>query len=640
MAAKLRIISELRESFCTELEIRDFFCNFTASLIMCKPNTKIMKKNFEYLTRLREVMKQHGIDAVVITGTDPHQSELPPHHWRGREWLTGFESGNGTNGTAVVLMDEAYCWTDSRYFIQAEEQLKDTGFKMMKEDGPEAVDLIGWLAGHLKEGQTVGIDGMTFSVSLAQRLQQELSDNGIRLNDGFPQFDYIYPDRPQRPKNELFIHDEGIVGETVDSKIRRVLAEVKAELANAVLLSALDDIAWATNLRTAGDINYSPIFVGFLYLDESRRILFVDAEKVNADVKAHLDKYGIEVKGYEDVLSFVAALPKETRLLLDPEKTARGIYDKVGCTPVFGGSRVAKLKSIKNPTMLKNLATAMEKDGVALTRFFMMVEKEYPSGKLTEVELGKRLRALRLADPACVDESFSAILGWNGHGAIVHYEATEETDVAIEGDGLLLVDSGGQYTYGTTDITRTVALGTPAEEQKHDFTLVLKGHIALGTAVFPEGTTGHQLDAFARQFLWNEGKAYYHGTGHGVGFFINCHEGPQNIRLNINPTPLQPGMITSNEPGLYLEGRYGIRLENLIVTVPAMETEFGRFYKFDTMTLFPFDTALMQTEIMTDAEIEWVNAYHAEVRRRLTPLLSAEEAAWIEKKTAPISRSK
>ncbi len=607
---------------------------------MCKPNTKIMKKNFEYLTRLREVMKQHGIDAVVITGTDPHQSELPPHHWRGREWLTGFESGNGTNGTAVVLMDEAYCWTDSRYFIQAEEQLKDTGFKMMKEDGPEAVDLIGWLAGHLKEGQTVGIDGMTFSVSLAQRLQQELSDNGIRLNDSFPQFDYIYPDRPQRPKNELFIHDEGIVGETVDSKIRRVLAEVKAELANAVLLSALDDIAWATNLRTAGDINYSPIFVGFLYLDESRRILFVDAEKVNADVKAHLDKYGIEVKGYEDVLSFVAALPKETRLLLDPEKTARGIYDKVGCTPVFGGSRVAKLKSIKNPTMLKNLATAMEKDGVALTRFFMMVEKEYPSGKLTEVELGKRLRALRLADPACVDESFSAILGWNGHGAIVHYEATEETDVAIEGDGLLLVDSGGQYTYGTTDITRTVALGTPAEEQKHDFTLVLKGHIALGTAVFPEGTTGHQLDAFARQFLWNEGKAYYHGTGHGVGFFINCHEGPQNIRLNINPTPLQPGMITSNEPGLYLEGRYGIRLENLIVTVPAMETEFGRFYKFDTMTLFPFDTALMQTEIMTDAEIEWVNAYHAEVRRRLTPLLSAEEAAWIEKKTAPISRSK
>ncbi len=597
-----------------------------------------MKKNFEYLTRLRKVMKEKGIDAVVITGTDPHQSELPAHHWRGREWLTGFESGNGTNGTAVVLADQAYCWTDSRYFIQAEEQLKDTGFEMMKEDGPDAVDLIDWLTEHTKAGQTVGIDGMTFSISLAQRLEQQLADNGVKLNDNFPQFDYIYPDRPERPKNKLFIHDEEIVGESVDSKISRILTEVKAELANAVLLSALDDIAWATNLRTAGDINYSPIFVGFLYLDDDRRILFVDAEKLTDEVKAHLQKYHIEVKGYEDVLTFVASLPKETRLLLDPEKTARGIYDRVGCTPVFGGSRLAKLKSVKNPTMLSNLATAMEKDGVALTRFFMMIEKEYPEGKLTEVELGKRLRALRLADPACVDESFAAIVGWNAHGAIVHYEATEETDVAIEGDGLLLVDSGGQYTYGTTDITRTIALGTPTEEQKHDFTLVLKGHIALGTAIFPEGTTGHQLDVLARQYLWHEGKAYYHGTGHGVGFFINCHEGPQNIRLNQNPTALEPGMITSNEPGLYLEGRYGIRLENLIVTTKAMNTEFGQFLRFDTMTLFPFDTRLLQTDIMTDAEIEWLNAYHAEVRRRLTPLLTAEEAEWMRTKTEAVTR--
>lgn len=597
-----------------------------------------MKKNYEYLTRLRKVMKEKGIDAVVISGTDPHQSELPAHHWRGREWLTGFESGNGTNGTAVVMADQAYCWTDSRYFIQAEEQLKDTGFKMMKEDGPDAVDLIDWLTEHTNPGQTVGIDGMTFSIALAQRLEQQLNDNGVKLNDNFPQFDYIYPDRPERPKNKLFIHSEEIVGETVDSKIERIMTEVKAELANAVLLSALDDIAWATNLRTAGDINYSPIFVGFLYLDDNRRILFVDPEKLTDEVKAHLQKYGIATKGYEDVLDFVASLPKETRLLLDPQKTARGIYDRVGCTPVFGGSRLAKLKSVKNCTMLSNLATAMEKDGVALTRFFMMIENEYPTGKLTEVELGKRLRQLRLADPTCVDESFAAIIGWNGHGAIVHYEATEESDVPIVGDGLLLVDSGGQYTYGTTDITRTIALGTPTKEQKHDFTLVLKGHIALGTAIFPEGTTGHQLDVLARQFLWHEGKAYYHGTGHGVGFFINCHEGPQNIRLNENPTPLEPGMITSNEPGLYLEGRYGIRLENLIVTTKAMNTEFGQFLRFDTMTLFPFDTTLLETEIMTDAEIEWLNAYHAEVRRRLTPLLSPAEAEWLRSKTEPIAR--
>lgn len=597
-----------------------------------------MKKNFEYLTALRKVMAEKGIDACVISGTDPHQSELPPHHWRGREWLTGFESGNGTNGTAVVLQDQAYCWTDSRYFIQATEQLRDTGFEMMKEDGPDAVDLVDWLTEHTSKGQTVGIDGMTFSVSYAQRLEQELGDNGVKLDTNFPQFDYIYPDRPARPQNKLFIHDEKIVGETVDSKCSRIMTEVKAELANAILLSALDDIAWATNLRTANDISFSPMFVAFLYLDDKRRVLFIDAEKLTPEVEAHLKKYGFETQPYDDVKKFVAALPKETRLLIDPEKTARGIYDAIGCTPVFGGAGVAKLKSIKNSSMINSLATAMEKDGVALTRFFMMVEREYPEGKLTEVELGKRLRALRLADPSCVDESFAPILGWNAHGAIVHYEATPETDIAVIGDGLLLVDSGGQYTYGTTDITRTVALGTPTAEQRHDFTLVMKGHIALSSAVFPEGTTGHQLDVLARQFLWKEGKAYYHGTGHGVGFFINCHEGPQNIRLNINPTPLEPGMITSNEPGLYLEGRYGIRCENLIVTEEYKTTEFGRFFHFHPMTLFPFDRSLFELEIMSDEEIKWVDDYHRLVRERLTPLLKPEEQAWLAEKTLPLGK--
>lgn len=592
----------------------------------------------QYLQHLRDAMKAHGIDACVITGTDPHQSELPPHHWRGREWLTGFESGNGTNGTAVVLMDQAYCWTDSRYFLQAEEQLKGTGFEMMKEDGPDAVDLIDWLTEHTQAGQTVGIDGMTFSVSLAQRLEQELGDNGVKLDTNFPQFDFIYPDRPERPKNKLFIHDEKIVGETVDSKVSRIMAAVKTELANAIMLSALDDIAWATNLRTAGDINYSPIFVSFLYLDENRRVLFVDADKITPEVKAHLDKYHIETMPYDDVLKFAENLPKETRLLIDPEKTSRGLYDHIGCTTVFGGAGVAKLKSIKNDTMLSNLAIAMEKDGVALTRFFMMVEKEYPEGKLTEVELGKRLRALRLSDSSCVDESFAAIIGWQGHGAIVHYEATPETDVTIAGPGLLLVDSGGQYVYGTTDITRTIALGGATAEERHDFTLVMKGHIALSRARFPQGTRGSQLDVLARQFLWNEGKAYYHGTGHGVGFFINCHEGPQNIRLNENPATLEPGMITSNEPGLYLAGKYGIRCENLIVTTQWKTTEFGDFYRFEEMTLFPFDRSLFDLDMMTEEEIAWVDAYHEKVRARLTPLLTPEEAAWMAEKTQPLRK--
>ena len=597
-----------------------------------------MKRNYEYLTRLRAVMKEHGIDVCIISGTDPHQSELPPMHWRGREWLTGFESGNGTNGTAVILQDDALCWTDSRYFIQATAQLKDTGFRMMEEDGPNAVDLIDWVTEHTNAGQTVGIDGMTFSVIYAQRLEQELGDNGVRLDTSFAQFDYIYENRPPRPANKLFIHDEKIVGATVDQKMEAIMAEVKPELANAILISSLDDIAWATNVRTANDIAFSPMFVAFLYIDDNRRVLFVDADKVTPEVAAHFKKYHIETRPYDSVTEFVEQLPKETRLLLDPEKTARGIYDHVSCTTVFGGSAVAKLKSIKNESMIRSVRMAMEKDGVALVKFFMMVEKEYPSGKLTEYELGKRLRALRLADPTCVDESFAPILGWNEHGAIVHYEATPESDIPVVGDGLLLVDSGGQYVNGTTDITRTIALGTPTAEQKHDFTLVMKGHIALSTAVFPAGTTGHQLDVLARQFLWKEGKAYYHGTGHGVGFFINCHEGPQNFRLNINPTPLEPGMITSNEPGLYLEGRYGIRCENLILTKKAMETEFGTFYDFEELTLFPFDLRLFDTSIMSDAEIEWVNKYHTEVRERLTPMLDAEQAAWLAEKTRPLTR--
>lgn len=592
-----------------------------------------MKKQQEYLARMRQAMREHGVDACVVSGTDPHQSELPAMHWRGREWLTGFESANGTNGTAVVLQDDALCWTDSRYFLQATEQLKDTGFRMMEEDGPNAVDLVDWLVEHTHSGQTVGIDGMTFSISYAQRLEQELGDNGVKLNTEFPVFDYIYPDRPARPMNPLFVHDENIVGVTTDRKMEAIMEEVKPELANAILLSSLDDIAWATNLRAANDIAYSPVFVAFLYIDNERRVLFIDGEKLTDEVKAHLQKYHIEVQPYDSVTGFVAGLPKETRLLLDPEKTARGIYDHVGCSVVFGGSAVAKLKSIKNESMIRSIRTAMLKDGVALTKFFMLVEREYPKGELTEIGLARELRRLRLADPTCVDESFASIIGWNGHGAIVHYEPTEESSSDIKGDGLLLVDSGGQYTFGTTDITRTVALGTPTEEEKHDFTLVMKGHIALSNAIFPAGTTGHQLDVLARQFLWREGKAYYHGTGHGVGFFINCHEGPQNIRLNANPTPLEPGMLQSDEPGLYLADRYGIRCENLILCVPDTVTEFGQFLKFEPLTLFPFDLRLFQTEIMTADEIQWVNDYHARVREALTPLLSPEEAAWLADKT-------
>lgn len=596
------------------------------------------KKNFEYLTHLRQIMKEQNIDATIITSTDPHQSEIPPSHWKGREWLTGFWSENGTNGTAVILQDQAYCWTDSRFFIQAEMQLDGTGFSMMKEDGPDAIDLVQWICDNLPAGATVGIDGMTFSINLAEKIETSLKAKGINLRTDFFQFDYIYPDRPARPMNKLFIHDEKLVGETVEEKVGKVITEVEKEKADAIIMSALDDIAWVTNLRTANDIMYSPIYVSYIYLEKGRRVIFIDNEKLTAKVSVHLGNYKFEIKPYDAVLDFISSLPKETRLLIDANKTCRGLFDKVNCSIVFGGAQVAKLKSIKNESMLKSIDTAMEKDGVALTRFFMEVEREHPNGKLTELSLGKRLREIRLSDETCVDESFAPIIGWKEHGAIVHYEANEETSSEIIGDGLLLVDSGGQYIYGTTDITRTIALGEPTAEEKHDFTLVMKGHIAVATAIYPEGTTGHQLDAMARQYLWKEGKAYYHGTGHGIGFFINCHEGPQNIRLNINPTPLEIGMATSNEPGVYYEGKYGIRCENIIITIPAMETEFGKFLKFKTVTLFPFDLRLFDTSIMTDEEIEWINSYHTTVRERLLPLLSKEEGEWIISKTQPLTK--
>ena len=592
-----------------------------------------MKKQQEYLARMRQAMREHGIDACVVSGTDPHQSELPAMHWRGREWLTGFESANGTNGTAVVLQDDALCWTDSRYFLQATEQLKDTGFRMMEEDGPNAVDLVDWLVEHTHSGQTVGIDGMTFSISYAQRLEQEFGDNGVKLNTEFPVFDYIYPDRPTRPMNPLFVHDENIVGVTTDTKMKAIMEEVKPELANAILLSSLDDIAWATNLRAANDIAYSPVFVAFLYIDNERRVLFIDREKLTDEVKAHLQKYHIEVQPYDSVTGFVAGLPKETRLLLDPEKTARGIYDHVGCSVVFGGSAVAKLKSIKNECMIRSIRTAMLKDGVALTRFFMLVEREYPKGELTEIGLARELRSLRLADPTCVDESFASIIGWNGHGAIVHYEPTEESSSDIKGDGLLLVDSGGQYTFGTTDITRTIALGPLTDEQRHVYTLVLRGHIALSRAIFPDKTAGTQLDALARQFMWRDGMNYLHGTGHGVGQFLCVHEGPHQIRMEWKPTPFVEGMLVTDEPGLYLAGRFGVRIENILLTVAAKETEFGRFLQFEPLTLCPIDTTPIVREEMSPEEIAWLNDYHQHVYETLSPHLNADEQAWLREAT-------
>ncbi|MDE7408975.1 MAG: aminopeptidase P family protein [Muribaculaceae bacterium] len=591
---------------------------------------KIEKKR---LDALRRVMAQQGIDCCIINSTDPHQSEIPAAHWRGREWMTGFKSENGTNGIAVVTKDRAYVWTDNRFFIQARQQLEGTGFEMMPLDGPEGVDLVEYIADMMPEDSVVAIDGMTFSSTDAEKMREAFEEAGLHFATDFPMFDYIWPDRPEQPLNRLFIHDEDIVGETVESKISRILTEVDKEGADAILISALDDIAWATNLRAAGDVVFSPMFLAYLYLDkEGSRILFINEKKLTEEVREFLKKYDIEIRGYDEVTRFAETLSPSSCVLIDPSLTSITIAEAIP-TAIEGGKGVAKLKSVKNETMLAHWRTAMEKDGVALVKLFKWIDEEFPAGKLTEMSIARKLRECRLADPDCVDESFAAIVGWNSHGAIVHYEPSDETDVPVTGQGLLLIDSGGQYTHGTTDITRTVALGgEPTAEQKHDFTLVLKGMIALATATFPKGTRGAQLDILARRYLWNEGKAYYHGTGHGVGFFINCHEGPAQIRMNDIPVPLEPGMVMSDEPGLYIEGKYGIRCENMLAVEHWKNNEFGEFYRFRNLTLFPFDRNLIEWEIITPEEKRWLESYNKEIIERLSPLLDADEKKWLESK--------
>ncbi len=585
------------------------------------------------LNALRKAMAEHGIDCCIINSTDPHQSEIPPAHWRGREWLTGFKSENGTNGIAVVTKDKALVWTDNRFFIQARQQLEGTGFSMMPLDGPEGVDLVEYVAHLMPKDSVVAVDGMTFSSTDSEKMRNAFEEADLHFATDFPMFDFIWPERPSQPLNPLFIHDEETVGETVDSKIARIMKEVEKEGADAILMSALDYIAWATNLRAAGDVAYSPVFPAYLYLDkEGNRTLLIKEEKLSTEVKEFLKKYNIDTRGYDEATEFAGSIPSDTCVLIDPELTAITIAEAIP-TAIVGGKGVAKLKSVKNETMLSHWRTAMEKDGVALVKLFKWIDEEFPKGELTEMSIARKLRECRLADPDCVDESFAAIVGWNAHGAIVHYEPSNETDVPVTGQGLLLIDSGGQYLQGTTDITRTVALGgEPTKEQKHDFTLVLKGMIALARATFPKGTRGAQLDILARQFLWNEGKAYYHGTGHGVGFFINCHEGPAQIRMNEIPVALEPGMVMSDEPGLYIEDGYGIRCENMLAVELWKSNEFGDFYRFRNLTLFPFDLSLIEWEIITPEEKEWLEAYHREVYARLSPLLSEEEAKWLSGK--------
>lgn len=589
------------------------------------------KETVKNLEALRDEMRRLRVDAVIIPGTDPHQSEYVSDHWKLRNWVSGF---TGSNGTAVVTLDQAGLWTDSRYFLQAAAELDGSGFVLHKEDVPGEASIEEWLVDNLEDGAVLAVDGYLFSINRAAELEELCGRNGLRFASDFDIADRVWTEgRPERPTGKVFIHEEKYAGESASSKIGRVLAEVKAVGADSIFIPSLDEIAWTLNLR-GSDVTFTPVFVSYLYLSDEEKVLFVDDVKLDEDVRAYLKSMDVKVKPYDSVKDYLARVSVHETIMLDPVKVSDTLARALDCMKVYAPSPVAMLKAVKNEVQLAGTRKAMERDGAALVRLFMWLEENAGTGKYNEIDVWKKGMEFRGRSELYRGDSFGMIAGYKEHGAIVHYTADEESASMLAADGLLLIDSGAQYLDGTTDITRTITLGNPTADEIHDYTLVLKGHLALARAQFPVGTRGSQLDALARIYLWEEGMSYLHGTGHGVGHFLAVHEGPQNIRLNENPTTLRPGMITSDEPGVYKAGKYGIRIENLVLTVEGEHTdEFGDFCKFEVLTLFPYDSSLIDRSMLTPREVEQVNNYHRQVYERLSPYLTEKEKAWLADKT-------
>jgi len=585
---------------------------------------------------LREKMRHVGIDATIIPHSDPHQSEYMSPHWHLREFFSGF---SGSAGTLVVTLDDARLWTDSRYFLQAARQLENSSITLMKDGLPSTPSINEYLTSTLQANAAVGIDAMTFSVAALNRLKSDLDKAGISLTTDFRPAEGIWTDRPPLPSDKAFIHKTEYAGEDAELKIKRILEEVSQNDADSIFISALDEIAWLLNIR-GNDVSYNPVVTGFLFLAQEGSTLFVEESKIGDDVKKHLSKLGIETKPYSKALEFLEALPSDTQVLVDPATSPAIIPMKLAKRMTASSSPVKLPKAIRNEVQISRLRQAMIRDGVALVNAFMEIENRLAKGDTTtELDVCRIITHHRSLQPLYFDDSFGTIAGYREHGAIVHYEPDEDSNATLAPSGLLLIDSGAQYLDGTTDITRTISLGNPTTEECHDFTLVLMGHIDLASALFPEGTRGAQLDVLARRYLWQEGKTFLHGTGHGVGHFLNVHEGPQSIRLQENPVSLKPGMLTSNEPGLYVTGKYGIRSENLVLTTQAFSTPDGNFLRFETVTLFPFDTKLIDTAIMTETQIMWLNDYHKRVYDTLSPHLSADAAEWLARKTEPVMKN-
>lgn len=587
------------------------------------------------IAALRAHIAQEQIQAFIIPSTDPHLSEYVAPHWQSREWISGF---TGSAGTVVVTAKDAGLWTDSRYFLQAARQLEGTCITLYKEMLPETPNIPEFLSAHLQEGDCVGIDGKMFSAEEVEHLQKELKKSGICIKSIADPMQLLWTDRPAMPLAPAFVYDTKYAGMSFTEKLPAVRQAMEAAGADSLLLSALDEIAWLLNIR-GNDVHCNPVVVSYLLIEKDKVNYFVQPQKVTPELAEYFSANGISVHPYEEIGHYLNSFNAHS-ILMNPAKTNYAIYSAIrpGCLIINGASPVALLKAIRNKLEIAGIHAAMQRDGVALVKFLKWLDEAVPAGKETEISVDKKLHTFRAAQPLYMGESFDTIAGYKEHGAIVHYEATPETDVTLKPEGFLLLDSGAQYLDGTTDITRTIALGPLTEEEKTDYTLILKGHIALAMAVFPEGTRGAQLDVLARMPIWKERMNYLHGTGHGVGHFLNVHEGPQSIRMNENPVALQPGMVTSNEPGVYKAGSHGIRTENLVLTVPAGEGMFGKYLKFETLTLCPICRKGIIKELLTAEEIGWLNDYHRTVYEKLSPDLNYDEREWLKEACKAVIR--
>lgn len=586
---------------------------------------------------LREVMRRERIDAFVFPSTDAHNSEYVAEHWKSREWISGFD---GSAGTAVVTMRHAALWTDSRYFLAAEQQLAGTGYELMRLKVAGTPTIAEWLGSELADidGAVVGLDGAVNSYATVEALTAELrAQGGITVRVNFDPMRTIWTDRPAIPLHPVRLHPLAYAGEPTHEKLDRLRRALRGSHYDGMLVSALDDIAWLLNLR-GSDVHCNPVFVSYLLVDSQRATLYINKVKLTDEVTAYLAAEGVDVDAYDRVGEGLARY-FEYNILMDADETSAllpRLVDK-RTKVVFATSPVPMMKAVKNEAEIAGFRQAMIRDGVAMVKFLHWLRPAVEAGGQTEMSVDRKLTALRAEQPRFRDISFDTIAGYQAHGAIVHYEATPETDAPLRPEGLLLLDSGAQYDDGTTDITRTIALGPITEEQRHVYTLVLKGHIQLELARFPRGASGTQIDALARAALWREGYNYLHGTGHGVGSCLNVHEGPHQIRMEYRPAPLLPGMTVTDEPGLYLADRFGVRIENTLLIRESLATEFGEFLEMESLTLCPIDKTPIDRSLLLPEEVEWLDRYHQTVYERLSPYLDDEECAWLAEATSPLA---